>query len=345
MSEKKPVVFPTNPKDLGKPTVFPTGGGQAEAEAHASGVSQAEMLAAQQMLANTQKQIEEMQARKDAIQAAPLAAVPSEQPISPLAGTKYAPDMVAKHGTIMTPKWDSPYDLIPLPSKGKLYKGVKDRVKVAYMTGSDENILTSPNLIESGDFLEILISRNILEPNLEYNDLHIGDRNAIMIWLRGTAFGNMYPITVYSKTGEIIEDVIDLSQLKYIPLGAEPDGDGLFEFICPNSGDLLKFKLQTVGDESFIEDTLVAQREAGVEINNRSTLTLSRQIKSVNGNSDPAWLSNYIGDMRLVDIKAFRAYVNEIESGIDLKIEVKAAGGESVTTFLPINLRFFWPDI
>jgi len=331
-----------------KPTVFPKGGGQAEAEVstkHASGISNEEMIAAKKMIEDTRIQMEEMNKQNEQFQAAPIEAVASTQPVSPLAGTAYAPDLAAKHGSLMTPKWNSPFDLIPLPSKGKLYKGLKDKIKVSYMTGSDENILTSPNLIESGDFLEILMTRNILEPNFNYNDLHLGDRNAIMIWLRGTAFGNMYPVSVWSKTGEIIEETVDLSELKYIPLGAEPDENGLFEFTCPKSGNVLKFKFLTVGDESFIENTLSDEQEAGIEINNRSTLTLSRQIKSVDGNDDSLWLSDYISNMRLTDIKAFRAYIDEIESGIDLKIEVKAAGGESVTTFLPLNLKFFWPDI
>jgi len=334
-TEKRPNVLPQN---LGKPKV-------EEPTTHGSGVSTAEMESAQAMLEATRKQMEEMNTQPEQLQAAQLEAVPSEIPLSPLAGTNYAPDLSARYGDMMTPKWDSPYDLIPLPSKGKLYQGVKDKVMVSYMTGSDENILTSPNLIESGDFLEILMSRNLLEKNLKYNDLHLGDRNAIMIWLRGTAFGNMYPVSVYSKTGEIVEDVVNLSELKYIPLGAEPDEQGQFDFTCPKSNDKLKFTFLTVGDENYIEDKLVKEQEAGVEINNRSTYTLTRQIESVNGNSDSEYLTNYIKNMRLTDIKAFRNYVDEIESGIDLKIEVKTAGGATVSTFLPLNLKFFWPDI
>ena len=38
------------------------------------------------------------------------------------------------------------YDIIPLPSKGECYRNKKDRVKVAYLTAADENIITSPNL-------------------------------------------------------------------------------------------------------------------------------------------------------------------------------------------------------
>ena len=42
--------------------------------------------------------------------------------------------------------------------------------------------------------VEILINRKILEPDLRYEDLLVGDRNAIMIWLRATGYGEMYPV-------------------------------------------------------------------------------------------------------------------------------------------------------
>jgi hypothetical protein len=49
--------------------------------------------------------------------------------------------------------------------------------------------------------------------------------------------------------------------------------------------------------------------------------------------------------MRIADSKALNDYIEKIESGIDLKIEVKTPGGGSVATFLPLNVRFFWPNI
>jgi hypothetical protein len=100
------------------------------------------------------------------------------------------------------PNYNAPFDVIPLPSKGKLYKSKKANIKLAYMTTADENILTSPNLLKSGEFLEILINRKILEPELRYRDLLPGDRNAIMLWLRATAYGEMYPITILDEFDE-----------------------------------------------------------------------------------------------------------------------------------------------
>jgi hypothetical protein len=52
-------------------------------------------------------------------------------------------------------QFQAPFDVIPLPSKGLLYPGHQGSVKVEYMTATDENILTSPNLIKSGKVLDM----------------------------------------------------------------------------------------------------------------------------------------------------------------------------------------------
>ena len=128
--------------------------------------------------------------------------------------------------SISQPQFNQPFDVIPLPSEGKLYKSKKKSVKVAYLTTADENILTSPNLVESGEFLEILINRKLLEPDLRYKDLIPGDRNAIMIWLRATGYGEMYPILAYDEKEESFETEVNLSELKTVNLSTEPDSEG-----------------------------------------------------------------------------------------------------------------------
>ena len=148
------------------------------------------------------------------------------------------------------PNYNAPFDVIPLPSKGKLYKNKKPNVKVAYMTTADENILTSPNLLQSGEFLEVLMNRKILEPGLRYKVL----------------------------------------------------------------------------------------------VNNTSTYKMERQLIEVNGNRDRNYIRDFASTMRIADAKALNDYINSIESGIDLKIEVTTPGGGSIATFLPLTTKFFWPN-
>lgn len=246
------------------------------------------------------------------------------------------------------------YDLIPIPSEGKIYPLRKSKFKVAFLNASDENLLTSPNLLESGDWFEILLSRKILE-DINPKDLHMGDRNAIMIWLRATSYGEMYPINIVNpRTGKVVLDPVtnepwnyevDLSKLKIKKLGAEPDIHGLFTYILPKSQKTMKFRFLTVRD--IEELTAIEDYELnvlGLEYANTLTYRLDRQIIEIDGNRDPDFIRNEILTMNPKDSSAFRKYNDEIESGVDLKIDVRIPGGESIKSFLPLNINFFWPD-
>ena len=243
------------------------------------------------------------------------------------------------------PNYNAPFDVIPLPSKGKLYRNKKANVKLAYMTTSDENILTSPNLLKSGEFLEILINRKLLEPELRYKDLLPGDRNAIMLWLRATAYGEMYPVTLYDELEEPFDVEINLNDLKTIELNVEPDEDGLFSFVMPLSKANVRFKLLNCGDIENIEKILEKEKEMNIPVNNASTYKLENMIVEVNGDTNKVMIRDFVNYMRISDSKAFNKHVDSIDAGVDLNIEVGTPGGGSVKTFLPLNLGFFWPDI
>lgn len=246
---------------------------------------------------------------------------------------------------ISQPQFNMSYDLIPLPSGGKLYRNKKPSVKVAYMTTADENILTSPNLLESGEFLEILINRKLLEQDLRYKDLHVGDRNAIMIWLRASTYGEMYPVTLFDNDDNPFDTEIDLNLLKIKELGAEPDSEGLFDFHLPLANAYIKFKLLTVGDLDAVERLVQADKENEVPVNNMATYILEKQIIDVNGERNKLFIKDFIQTLRIPDAKKLRDYINKIESGVNLELEVGTPGGGSIKTFLPLNFSFFWPDI
>jgi hypothetical protein len=245
---------------------------------------------------------------------------------------------------ISQPNYNAPFDVIPLPSQGKMYPSKKPNVKVAYMTTADENILTSPNLLASGEFLEILINRKLLEPSIRYRDLTVGDRNAIMLWLRATGYGEMYPVTIYDENNKPFETDINLQELNTKNLGAEPDSEGLFDFILPLSKNQIKFKFLTCGDVDDIERIIEEEREKKLPIDNTTTYTIERIIVDVNGTRDKNYIKEFVSTLRIGDGKALMDYIASIESGIDLNINVTTPGGGSVATFLPLNMRFFWPN-
>lgn len=248
-----------------------------------------------------------------------------------------------RHVQILSePQMNQPYDLIPLPSEGKLYPNKKKVVKVAYLTTADENILTSPNLVESGDFLEILINRKLLEPSLRYSDLIPGDRNAIMIWLRATGYGEMYPITIYDNDGKAFDTEINLSELKTVKLNVDPEEDGLYSFALPVSKNRVKFKILTIGEMEELEEEYESRKDDLVSSD--ATILLQAQIVSINENKDRTFINDYIESMRVLDAKKLREYMSTINCGVDMNISVKSPDGDTVNTFLPLTTKFFWPD-
>ena len=160
------------------------------------------------------------------------------------------------------------YDIIPLPSKGECYPHKKGNIPVAYLTAADENLITSRNMYERGSMIDIILERKILDKSIRVKDLCKGDRDAIAIWLRATAYGSDYPIVANYKDEEI-QSVIDLSNVKFLDFNLKGDENGWFDYKT-DSGDLIKFKILTYGEEAdlvknnmLVED--IIQRTSVVE--------------------------------------------------------------------------------
>ena len=88
-----------------------------------------------------------------------------------------------------------PSEVVTLPSKGLLYSEDsplrKGEVEMKYMTAREEDILTNQNLIENGTVIDKLLQSLIVTP-INYNDLLLGDKNAILIAARILGYGSDY---------------------------------------------------------------------------------------------------------------------------------------------------------
>jgi hypothetical protein len=150
------------------------------------------------------------------------------------------------------------YDVIPLPSKGQCYKHKKSRIPVAYLTASDENIIASPNMYRDGKLIDVILKRKILDKTINVDELCTGDRDAITLWLRATAYGNEFPIIATNPaTGKQYDTTVDLTKFKYNDFDLVGDENGLFEFKAGKN--VIKFKYLTRGDEIKLRETLLKQ--------------------------------------------------------------------------------------
>ena len=171
------------------------------------------------------------------------------------------------------------YDVLPLPSKGQCYSKNSPlrcgRIPVAYLTAADENIIASPNVYRDGKLLDIILDRKILDKRINVNDLCSGDRDAIILWLRGTSYGEDFPFSATNpETGKQYNVTISLSQFDYKKFELEGDENGLFDFET-NNGDLIKFKFFTNNDEEQLKKTITSQ------ITNINKFDIIREITEI----------------------------------------------------------------
>lgn len=251
-------------------------------------------------------------------------------------------------------KYDFPTAIIELPSGGKCYPSSNPlsagTIEIKYMTAREEDILASQNYIKRGVVLDKLFESVIVQPDVNPNDIIIGDKNAILLATRILGYGPEYNVEVTDPfTDEQQEVEIDLSKIKTKDIDLtklSPSNE--YEFITPKSSTKLKFKLLTHGDECDITKELNSMKK----FNKNSDITqsdnstrLRYMILSVDGNSDVSYINNWIKNNFLAyDVKKFRDYVKSISPDIDLKFDfVSESTGETEALTIPIGLNFFYP--
>jgi len=237
-----------------------------------------------------------------------------------------------------------PTEVIELPSKGRLYPKdsvlASGTVEMKYMTAREEDILTNQNYLQKGIVIDKLLQSMIVS-KINYNDLLIGDKNAILIAARVLGYGKDYSFTYLGE-----EVTVDLSTLENKPLKEELFKDGVneFEFTLPSSDTVVGFKLLTHGDELAIEQEIQGLRKIDKNINADSTTRLKYLIQSVDGERSRKAIRDYVDNGLLArDARALREYVKEIQPDVNTKIFVE--GGPDEGLEIPFGVTFFWPDV
>lgn len=234
------------------------------------------------------------------------------------------------------------YDVVELPSRGIYYPNKKKSVRVAYLTAADENILSSPNLIQKNGVVEELLKRKVLDRDIPSEDLVEEDRQAILIFLRNTAFGTEYKITaVDNKTNEDFTFTVDLSVLKMKDFNLDEDSNGEYPYHMKQSDIDITFKFLTRKQEKELEEIQKSWDNLGIAP--IVTKRLEMMIKSVQGSKDMMNIHNFVERLPIKDSQDFRKFVNENKPGIDLTQKVITPSGEEVQVEIGFGVEFFRP--
>jgi hypothetical protein len=236
-----------------------------------------------------------------------------------------------------------PTEIVELPSKGLLYledsELAKGTVEMKYMTAKEEDILTNQSYIKNGTVLDKLM-KSLIVSKINYDDLLIGDKNAIMVASRILGYGSEYSFEYGGETHNV-----DLSQIENKPLQEElfSPRKNEFTFTLPKSQNTVTFKLLTHKDEQDITRELEGLKKIDKDSSPELTTRLKYMITSVEGNRERKDIRNFVDNYLLAqDSRALREYVREIQPDVDLTF---FPNGSDTRVSLPIGLKFFWPDL
>jgi hypothetical protein len=230
-----------------------------------------------------------------------------------------------------------PHDVVPLPSQGVFYKNKKKSIKVGYLTANDENIL----LAGGDDMTQNLLRSKIYEPDVRVEDMLEGDVEAILIFLRNTAFGPEMELTLNDPaTKKPFQTKVMLDELNILQ-GQQPGEDGTFMTTLPKSQTTVKLKPMSYGE--ILENQKIINSYPQGRTAPRATLRLQKEIVEANGTTDKGEIAKLIEQMPIADSKFIRQFMDDNEPRLDMKRVIIAPSGEKLTVNVGFGVDFFRP--
>jgi hypothetical protein len=239
-----------------------------------------------------------------------------------------------------------PTEEVELPSKGLLYPKENPlssgKIEMKYMTAKEEDILTNQNYIQKGVVIDKLLQSLIVNKDINYNDLLIGDKNAIMVAARILSYGKDYEFIWDGQSQNI-----DLSTMQNKDINEDlyKPGENNFAYTLPHTENQVTFKLLTHGDDKKIDAEIKGLKKIDKQGAHEVTTRLAHIITSINGSEEKKDIREFVKEYLLAkDARELRNYYTQISPDVDMKVYLDTEGGGEEVVDLPIGLNFFWPD-
>lgn len=261
--------------------------------------------------------------------------------------------------------YSTPTEFVKLPSAAgfpdiKLYPeghNLRDceSIEIKYMTARDEDILISTSYRESGETVNKLLESLIVSPKVDPKLMLEGDKNAILVQARISAFGETIEDykNICSSCGNItlmkinIEDspinnwkqIIEKKIVKY-------EEGMFFSTILPRSKLPVLFRLLMIEDMKKIRLDIQKRQELGYP-ENRVSAKISASIVELDGNQDPLFIKQFVeNSLPAADANYFIKVLEELTPNIDLSFYHKCSQcGSGESKSVPIDLSFFFPQV
>lgn len=244
-----------------------------------------------------------------------------------------------------------PTQPLDLPSRGLLYPESSPlssgQVELYLPTAMHEDILTNKNFIQQGIVIDKFLQA-IIASKIDYNDLLIGDKNAIMIGARILAYGSNYTFKYTPQGSSISEDVtVDLSKLKEkeIDWASVKKGFNEFDVELSISKKLVTYKILSHKDEMAIEAEIKGLQKINKNLSSDTTVRLAHSIVAVDGDRDKKVIRDFVKLMPIRDSQELKKEVSKNTPDIVMKFDFTLSNGEVVEGLnIPLTVDFFWPE-
>jgi hypothetical protein len=246
-----------------------------------------------------------------------------------------------------------PTEVINLPSKGWFYPTDNPlstgTLELKMMTAKEEDILTSPNLIQKNIVLDKLLEAVTINKAISLDDMLICDRNAAFFAIRRLAYGDKYDATLTCpRCGKENSVTIDLDKMDNRPFDFEkfPKGENSFQFKLPYTGVTVTYKLLTKKDENLIDQELKGMEKVSKDLRREITTRLGHIITAINGNTDRAGIRRFVNDELVSkDSLALRTHMREAMPDIDSTFNFQCTNCNlERKEETPMGVSFFWPN-
>jgi len=244
--------------------------------------------------------------------------------------------------------------VIPLPSKGLLYKNQQSSVIIEPMKTKHERILASMNQSNS---LEVMVQvmKECIKFENEFNEMLLGDALYLMIVLRAISLGGevRFLLTCPKCDTNFYTSVRVPEELKLIEL--TPEDIPPFYVELPVCKKVIGWRYLKLVDEKIIEQRVKKIAETlGNEFDLRNLVTTVRKaqaIVSIDGkdlseNHNIMEKIHFVDNLVLQDLYILQSAMDEKEFGLDTTVSKSCSNcGETSEFTLGITPEFFRPRV
>ncbi len=250
-----------------------------------------------------------------------------------------------------------PTELVDLPTGGRYYPeghplAGSDTIEIKQMTAKEEDMLTSRSLLKKGVALDRVLQSLVVDPAINTDTLFVGDRNALIIAARVSAYGTEYNTKVTCPACNATQEYgFNLAQLEpytgediaaYVSTDHQ---NGVFSTILPKTNLEVTFKLLTGTDERRLLKGLEEDRKNKNVHERGITRQLINMIVGVNGNTSAEAVNYLVNNIPSIDARHLRSAYKAANPNIDLTqhFECNECDYENDLE-VPLSADFFWPN-